>query len=291
MTSIREKGTVLLLKILFALTAFAANSVLCRIALKAPHIDASSFSGIRLLSGALCLLILSLFQKKNKKPEFNWLNALLLCVYVFTFSIAYVSLNTATGALLLFGAVQIVMAGWGFYRGEPLTLAKGVGIAAAIIGICLLLLPGAETPPLNTALLMMVSGIAWAIYSLRGKQVRHALNATTGNFLLALPLSLMIMLAIGKPVEIDATGMVLAIVSGAVTSGAAYIVWYSILPHLSSTTASTLQLCVPCLAAFGGVIFLSETITLHMFISTAVIILGILLVIQSDKKTRGKSGD
>ena len=101
----------------------------------------------------------------------------------------------------------------------------------------------------------------------------------------------MIMLAIGKPVEIDATGMVLAIVSGAVTSAAAYIVWYSILPHLSSTTASTLQLCVPCLAAFGGVIFLSETITLHMFISTAVIILGILLVIQSDKKTRGKSGD
>lgn len=274
----------MLLKIIFAMIAFAANSVLCRVALKEDHIDISTFSGIRLFSGAILLIFLLKIRDAKAKPEFNLLNAVLLCLYVFTFSIAYVSLNTAAGALLLFGAVQIVMTGWGLYKGERLGLLKGAGIAAAVIGICLLLLPGAEKPPLNAAVLMILSGVAWGFYSLRGKQAQSAAAATTGNFLLAVPLSLVAILALGYPPQSDTAGLILAIVSGAITSGAAYLVWYSIVPHISSTTASTLQLSVPCLAALGGVFFLSEPMSLRVLTSTAIIIFGISLVIYSDKK-------
>ncbi|EMU1127482.1 TPA: DMT family transporter [Citrobacter koseri] len=274
----------MLLKIIFAMTAFAANSVLCRVALKGGHIDVSTFSGIRLLSGAVLLYFFLQLRKTHTRPEYNWLNALFLCVYVFTFSIAYVSLNTATGALLLFGAVQIVMTGWGLYKGEKLSPAKGAGILAAVAGICLLLLPGAEAPPMNAAALMVVSGIAWGFYSLRGKQAKNAAAATTGNFILAIPLSLIATFAIDVHPQTDTVGLLLAVIAGAITSGAAYLIWYSIVPSLSSTTASTLQLSVPCLAAIGGVMFLGESMSLRVLFSTAIIMSGIGLVIYSDKK-------
>lgn len=273
----------MLLKIILAMVAFAANSLLCRLALKGLHMDAISFSSVRLISGAIALFLLLQLPAIKKKPEFNWLNAGLLSLYVFAFSLAYVSLNAAAGALLLFGTVQLVMTGWGFLHGERLTPLKTVGMLAAMAGLALLLLPGAERPPQGAALLMIVSGAAWAAYCITGKKVQNAAAATAGNFILATPLAIAVFLLSGQPAHSDATGLALAVASGALASGAAYLLWYALLPLLSQTTASTLQLSVPCLAALGGLFFLGETLTARMLLSIAITLSGIALVIFSDR--------
>lgn len=274
----------MLLKILLTMAAFAANSLLCRLALKGMHIDAVSFSSIRLLSGAVALLILLRLPAIKTRPEFNVLNAALLAIYVFAFSLAYLSLTTAAGALLLFGTVQCVMTGWGLIRGERLTWLKSVGMLAAVIGLALLLLPGAGHPSGGAALLMMASGAAWAAYCITGKKVKNAAAATAGNFTLAVPIALVVFVLSGMHTRVDTVGLVLAITSGALMSGGAYLLWYSLLPRLSPTTASTLQLSVPCLAALGGLIFMGEPLGLRMLLAIVITLSGIGLVIIADRR-------
>jgi Predicted permease, DMT superfamily len=275
-----------LLKMILAMVAFAANSLLCRLALKGLHMDAISFSSVRLISGAVALFLLLQLPAIRKKSEFNWLNAGLLSLYVFAFSIAYVSLGAGMGALLLFGTVQLVMTGWGFLRGERLTALKTCGIIAAMAGLVLLLLPGAEHPPHIAALMMIISGAAWAAYCITGKKVKDAAGATAGNFILSVPVAIAVFLLSGLPAHIDAVGLMLAIASGALASGAAYLLWYSLLPLLTPTTASTLQLSVPCLAALGGLFFLGETLTARMLLSIVITLSGIGLVILSDSRAK-----
>lgn len=274
----------MLLKIVLAMVAFAANSLLCRLALKGLHMDAVSFSGVRLLSGAVALYLLLQLPGMRRKTEFNVLNAALLAVYVFAFSLAYVSLTTAAGALLLFGTVQIVMSGWGLARGERLTGLKSVGMLAAMGGLALLLLPGAGHPSIGASLLMMVSGAAWAVYCITGKKVRDAAAATAGNFMLAVPMALLVFAFHGMSIEADIYGVLLAVTSGALMSGGAYLLWYSLLPKLSPTTASTLQLSVPCLAALGGLVFMGEALDGRMLLAIVITLSGIGLVIAVDRR-------
>ncbi|MFU0851359.1 DMT family transporter [Kluyvera cryocrescens] len=274
----------MLLKIVLAMVAFAANSLLCRLALKGLHMDAVSFSGVRLLSGAVALFLLLQLPGMRRKTEFNVLNAALLAVYVFAFSLAYVSLTTAAGALLLFGTVQIVMSGWGLARGERLTGLKSVGMLAAMGGLALLLLPGAGHPSIGASLLMMVSGAAWAVYCITGKKVRDAAAATAGNFMLAVPMALLVFAFHGMSIEADIYGVLLAVTSGALMSGGAYLLWYSLLPKLSPTTASTLQLSVPCLAALGGLVFMGEALDGRMLLAIVITLSGIGLVIAADRR-------
>lgn len=274
----------MLLKITLAMLAFAANSLLCRLALKGLHIDAVSFSSVRLLSGAVALFLLLQLPGIKKRAEFNWLNAALLALYVFAFSLAYLSLSTAAGALLLFGTVQCVMTLWGLIRGERLTLLKSVGMLVAVAGLALLLLPGAGHPPVGASLLMVVSGAAWGIYCITGKKVQQPAAATAGNFMLATPIALLVFIFSGMPVHADVIGLLLAITSGALMSGAAYLLWYSLLPQLSPTTASTLQLSVPCLAALGGLLFMGEAIDARMLLAIVMTLSGIGLVIAADKQ-------
>lgn len=274
----------MLLKILLAMAAFAANSLLCRLALKGMHMDAVFFSSVRLVSGAVALLILLRLPGIRKRPEFNLLNAALLAVYVFAFSLAYLSLTTAAGALLLFGTVQCVMTGWGLMRGERLTWLKSVGMLGAMAGLALLLLPGAGHPSGGAALLMMVSGAAWAAYCITGKKVNNAAAATAGNFTLAVPMALVVFVFGGTQVHADSVGLLLAVISGALMSGGAYLLWYSLLPQLSPATASTLQLSVPCLAALGGLVFMGEPLGLRMLLAIALTLSGIGLVIMADRR-------
>ena len=274
----------MLLKILLTMVAFAANSLLCRLALKGMHMDAVSFSSIRLLSGAVALLILLRLPAIKTRPEFNVLNAALLAIYVFAFSLAYLSLTTAAGALLLFGTVQCVMTGWGLIRGERLTWLKSVGMLAAVTGLALLLLPGAGHPSGGAALLMMASGAAWAAYCITGKKVKNAAAATAGNFALAVPIALVVFVLSGMHIRADTVGLVLAVTSGALMAGGAYLLWYSLLPRLSPTTASTLQLSVPCLAALGGLIFMGEPLGLRMLLAIVITLSGIGLVIIVDRR-------
>lgn len=274
----------MLLKILLTMAAFAANSLLCRLALKGMHMDAVSFSSIRLLSGAVALLILLRLPNIKTRPQFNVLNAALLAIYVFAFSLAYLSLTTAAGALLLFGTVQCVMTTWGLIRGERLTWLKSVGMLAAVTGLALLLLPGAGHPSGGAALLMMASGAAWATYCITGKKVKNAAAATAGNFALAVPIALVVFVLSGMHIRVDTVGLVLAVTSGALMSGGAYLLWYSLLPRLSPTTASTLQLSVPCLAALGGLIFMGEPLGLRMLLAIVITLSGIGLVIIVDRR-------
>lgn len=270
------------------MVAFAGNSVLCRLALKGMHADAISFSSLRLISGAIALFLFIAITSDSRKFEFKWLNALLLCIYVFSFSIAYVSLNTGAGALLLFGTVQLVMTVWGIAQGEKLIILKITGILGALAGIAILLLPGAERPSLYAAIMMVIAGLAWAFYSITGKKITDAAASTGGNFILAIPVALIIPLFFRSHLHIDIYGLVLGVLSGAITSGGAYLLWYSLLPLLRSTTASTIQLSVPCLATLGGILFLGETLTVRILLASVIILAGIGLVIFSDMRKGAK---
>ena len=277
-----------LVLILFVLTAFAANSILCRIALKQGYADPETFSLLRLLGGAVALLIWHGILGRLKEIRWNMADAMLLCAYVLFFSLAYVQLNTATGALLLFGAVQVCMIGWGLLRGEKLSRYKSAGIVIAVGGIIMLLLPGATAPPLIPAIAMVVSGIAWGAYSVRGKKITSPAGSTAGNFILSVPIVLILSLLRQEPVHIDSNGILLALISGGLASGIAYVLWYQLVASLSSATASTLQLSVPCIAAAGGVLFLGEVPDVRILLCTLVVLAGIAIVIAADRKSRKK---
>lgn len=261
-----------------ALIAFAGNSLLCRVALAHTGIDAASFTSIRLASGALALWLIVAVKGKQVGAAGSWASALALFAYAAAFSFAYVSLSAATGALLLFGAVQSTMIGVGLWRGERLRARQLGGLALALAGLLGLLLPGLSAPPLPAAALMLGAGVAWGVYSLRGRGASDPTVVTAGNFLRALPFAAALSAVMFARLSLDSAGIVLAIASGALASGVGYAIWYTALRGLSATTAATVQLSVPVIAAFGGIAFLGEAVTLRLLTASVAILGGIALI-------------
>jgi len=268
-----------------AMFAFAANSVLCRQALGNDTIDAASFTFIRLISGALILWLIVLTKNKSFKiPSGNLFSAGMLFVYAVTFSFAYISLSTGMGALILFGAVQLTMIFAGLRAGERPRVRAWFGITLAIGGLIFLVWPGLSAPSTLGALLMTSAGIAWGLYSLRGRQSTDPLATTAGNFVYAVPLALIPLILNITNFEVSQKGVLLAVISGAFASGLGYVIWYSALPGLAATHAATVQLSVPVLAAFGGALFLSESITFRLLMASFGILLGICLVLLAQPR-------
>ncbi len=255
--------------------AFAGNSLLCRFALSGGSIDAASFTTLRLVSGALTLAALVLAGGGSGRITGNWPSAAALLGYAAGFSFAYVSLPTATGALLLFGAVQATMIGYGLFVGERPNAQQMGGIVLASGGLVVLFLPGLQAPPIGGALLMVGAGISWGVYSLRGRGRSDPSRATAGNFLRAAPLALVISAAMLRSAHAAPRGIALAVASGAVTSGLGYAMWYSVLPSIRATTAATVQLSVPAIAALGAVLLLREPITARLALSAAAVLGGV----------------
>lgn len=281
---------------IIALVAFAANSLLCRLALAQGYIDAWNFTVIRLLSGAVCLAIIMLLYTKqlNKKAQSSssvindigsWRSSVSLLIYALCFSIAYIELDTGMGALILFSAVQFTMIGWGIYKQERLTAVQWLAFIVAFVAFVYLMLPSQTAPPVMAAVLMSISGVAWGIYSIRGKACVSPLRATTYNFirsLLVLPILIVVGMSQLKNVRME--GVLLAIASGAIASGVGYSIWYVAMPLLKSTHAAIVQLCVPVLAAIAGAVFLSETLTVQFMLPSSIILLAVL-VFTLNKKT------
>jgi drug/metabolite transporter (DMT)-like permease len=264
-----------------ALAAFAGNSLLCRAALAHTGIDPASFTTLRLLSGAVVLWLIVLMRSGARIGGGSWLSASALFAYAAGFSFAYVHLTAATGALILFGAVQITMIGHGIWSGERLGNSQIAGLLLACGGLVALLLPGLSAPPLTSALLMLGAGIAWGIYSLRGKNAGDPLKVTAGNFLRATPIAVGLSLLLIDRVSLDSAGILYAVLSGAMASGVGYAIWYAALPALKSTSAASLQLSVPVLAALGGIVFLGEAMSVRLILSSAAVIIGIGLTVLS----------
>lgn len=272
---------------LLAVVAFAGNSILCRLALKHTAIDPASFTSVRILSGACVLwLIVRLLQRKGSAPG-SWWSAFALFAYAAAFSFSYVSLPAATGALLLFGAVQATMIGYGFWRGERLAWVQILGLGLAAGGLVFLLLPGVSAPPLVGSVLMLCAGVAWGIYSLRGKGSVNATSMTAGNFARASCFAVIVSIVsivTFHHASWDRTGILYAVISGAITSGMGYAIWYTALRELTVTSAATVQLSVPLLAALGGVVFLGEPVTQRLSIASVTILSSVLLVILTRQR-------
>lgn len=280
-----------------ALLAFAANSVLCRLALGEHTIDAAGFSLIRLLSGSVVLVFLLTLQhqfKKNSDQKItnqttsilsknnakgSWFAALMLFVYAVCFSFAYLSLKTGTGALILFGAVQITMIVHSLFLGNKLVITEWLGVLLAFAGFIYLMLPGASVPPFYGMLLMTLSGIAWGFYTLKGRTSTAPLQDTAYNFLRTIPFVFVLLIIYAKNLTITPTGVVLALLSGGIASAIGYTLWYMALTGLSVTQAAVVQLLVPVIAALGGIIFVLEPITFRLVLSSLMILGGILLVV------------
>lgn len=273
-------GTRLWLVVAAAMLAFAGNSVLCRLALRDGGIDAASFTSLRLVSGALVLWLIVRLRGGGRTGG-DLLSAFALFVYAAGFSFAYVSLSTGTGALLLFGAVQATMIGRGLLAGERLAAMQWCGLALALGGLTALLLPGVSAPPIAGALMMVAAGVAWGAYSLRGRGAGDATAKTAGNFLRAVPFALVLSLFLLRDAHADAAGIACAVVSGALTSGVGYAIWYTALPHLRAASAASVQLSVPAIAAIAGIALLGEPPTWRLVFATLAILGGIALVVRS----------
>ncbi len=269
----------LIAMICFAMLAFAANSLLCRLALKHTNIDAASFSVVRLASGALVLWLICALRRSSSTIKGSWKGAAALFVYVFAFSFAYRHLETGTGALLLFGAVQLSMVLYGVFKGERMHTLAVVGFVLAIVGLVSLLLPGAAAPDPVSALTMLLSGVAWGIYSLLGKTVADPLATTTGNFLRSIPLVLMASVPFLSALRWDPQGILYGVLSGALASGVGYAVWYVAVRHLAAFQAATVQLSVPILASLAGIVFLGESLSVRMVLASIAVLGGVALVL------------
>jgi drug/metabolite transporter (DMT)-like permease len=263
-----------------AMLAFASNSLLCRIALRDTAIDAATFTAIRLASGALILVIILRSRGVRPSTGGSWLMAAMLSAYAAFFSFAYRDLTAATGAVLLFGAIQLTMMGYGLWTGERLRGLSLVGVAITLAGLVGLLLPGLAAPPPLAALLMLGAGVAWGVYSLLGRGAGEPIAATGGNFLRSVPFAALLALSAAGRETADLTGTLYAVLSGAVTSGLGYVLWYAALPALRATSAATIQLSVPAIAAIGGVVLLAEPITLRLLLASVAILGGIALTIH-----------
>lgn len=285
------------LLVFLSMLAFAANSVLCRLALSHTLIDPASFTAVRLLSGAIFLGVVVSIRSRatggacafrgasgaarggaNAARDGNWISALALLAYAVGFSFAYIGLSAATGALLLFGAVQATMLGVGIARGERLNAGQILGILLAIVGLVALLLPGLSAPPLFSAALMVAAGVAWGVYSLRGQGAGDSTKVTAGNFLRATPAALLICVVFSR-MPLDQRGLACAILSGALASGLGYTLWYAVLPSLKSTTAAVVQLSVPVIATLSGSALLHEPITRRVTLASCAILGGIAIVV------------
>lgn len=280
------------------MTAFAGNSLLCRMALKHTNIDAASFTTIRLISASLVLCLLAGVRRSTWSGGGNWPSAVALFAYAAGFSFAYVSLSAATGALLLFGAVQATMIGNGVWRGERLLRLQIVGLALALCGLMALMLPGLSAPPLFSALLMLGAGAAWGVYSLRGKSGKGAgdpITVTAGNFMRTVPLTLGLSLLMGNSLSLDTAGgshgalygVGYAVLSGGLASGIGYAIWYKALPMLKAVSAASVQLSVPVIAAVGGIVFIGEPVSPRVVLASIAILAGIALVIVEKKPIHG----
>jgi drug/metabolite transporter (DMT)-like permease len=287
------------LLVVIAMLAFAGNSLLCRLALKTTPLDPASYTTVRLLAGAAMLWWLQRWRERaaaTKLPTSalpiasklggDWVSAAALFVYAALLSWSYGGMSTATGALLLFGAVQASMIGWGLYRGERFTPLQWGGLLLALAGLVVLMLPGLAAPAWGDSLAMLGSGVAWGVYSLRGRRpgpdgrAPDPTRATAGNFVRTVPMALALSVFAWQQMHLDAAGLWLAVTSGALTSGLGYAIWYRALPALQATQAASIQLCVPVLAAIGGVLFVNEAFTLLLGVSSVAILGGIGLVLR-----------
>lgn len=271
---------------MLAMIAFAGNSLLCRLALKHTSIDPAHFTNIRIISGALVLGLIIRMRAGAHSVAGNWPSALALFIYATCFSYAYLSLSAATGALILFGTVQATMIGYGLWTGELLGTRQSVGLICAFSGFAALLLPGLSTPSLPGSLLMLSAGVAWGVYSLRGKCAGDPTHVTAGNFLRAVFLAEALSVVTLPSVSLDRSGFWYAVFSGALASGVGYAIWYTALRGLTAASAAVVQLSVPILTAAGGIVFLDEAITLRLIIASTTILGGIALVIIDKKPAK-----
>lgn len=265
----------------FALTAFAFNSILCRMALREGEIDAAGFTTVRLAAGAITLALISasMGNVRNALRSGRWASAFFLFAYAICFSFAYLGLTAGMGALILFGSVQMTMIAASVARGERPRWTEVAGVAVAFVGLIYLFLPGLAAPPLISSLLMAGAGAAWGFYTLRGKGSSDPLAETTGNFVRSVPMILIAAIPFLSGAHISARGALLAVLSGSLASGVGYSVWYAALRHHTATRAAVLQLSVPVIAAAGGIIILSEPPTIRLAGASVLILGGILLAI------------
>ena len=309
---------------IFALMAFAFNSILCRLALRGEEADAAGFTAVRLVSGAVALVVISYFCRSphvskgvtsnlrvstllTRRPMHSeegvtsnvdgnalahaqasalggsWPSAFFLFAYAICFSFAYLGLTAGTGALILFSSVQMTMIAVAIFRGERPSALEWSGLAVALAGLIYLVLPGLASPPLNSSLLMAAAGASWGFYTLRGKSGNDPLGDTTGNFIRSVPMIAIAAVPFLSKLEMSGRGLMLAVLSGAVTSGVGYTVWYAALKFHTSTRAAVLQLAVPVIAAAAGVLLLDETATVRLAIAAALILGGIALTISGRK--------
>jgi len=269
--------------------AFASNSILCRLALQPGFIDAASFTAVRLVSGALVLVAMTVFRKDPSWRTPHWGAALALIGYAAPFSFAYVRIPVGAGALILFPAVQLTMIGWDLYHGKRLHGLEWLGLSLAMGGLVALTLPGISAPDPLGAGLMALAGVSWGVYSLIGRGTKNPIGNTAGNFTYSLVFAFPMIVLSGDTVHVSATGLTFAAVSGAVASGVGYVLWYSLLPRISATQAGILQLLVPVLAAIAGVAFLDEPLTSRLIFAGVAIIAGVALavVVPSSRSIEG----
>lgn len=286
MTSIR-----LTILTLITMLCFAGNSVFCRLALRQTSIDPASFTSVRLVSGAVVLALLVVGRQRYLRTGTirpaglggNWISASVLFVYASALSFSYADMSTGIGALLLFGAVQATMILTGLWRGERLNGQQTAGLVLALAGVVAILSPGLDAPPLASALIMLTSGVAWGVYSLRGRGVADPTGDTAGNFLRAVPMSLLLSVLFLAHQDLDGRGVLYALLSGAITSGLGYAIWYAVLPKLTRTRAAAVQLSVPVLASLAGALFVGEPITLGLMLTSTAVLGGIALVVYGKR--------
>jgi drug/metabolite transporter (DMT)-like permease len=278
-----------------ALVAFASNSILCRLALSDEAIDPNSFTMIRIGSGAAVLVLCATaVRERGAHRSGSWRSAAALGAYALAFSFAYVRLSAGTGALLLFGAVQLTIIAAALYAGERARALEWIGLASASAGLAYLSAPGLTAPPLVGSLLMIAAGVAWGLYTIQGRTVANPLRATTGNFVRSVPLVLVAVVvaavAVRPPVTLSQTGILLAVASGGLTSALGYVVWYRALRELTALRAASVQLTVPVLAAVGGVVFLGERITTRLVLASLLILGGVAVTLLSRQRSSQPAG-
>ena len=269
-----------------AMIAFASNSLLNRLALGQDAIDPTSYTTIRLVSGAAMLFLLASLQRQQNAPILrgSWLSAAFLFLYAVTFSFAYLSLSTGSGALILFGSVQVTMIIVALRSGERPHSMEWIGLSLALGGLVYLVFPGLTAPPLLGSGLMAIAGVAWGFYTIRGRGSGNPLGDTAGNFVYSVPMvSLLLLVSFGN-ISVSSSGVMYAVLSGALASGVGYVIWYAALRGLTTTRAATVQLSVPVIAAWSGVVFLAEDVSARLVIAGMLILGGIALAVTS----RGK---
>lgn len=268
------------------MVAFASNSLLCRMALGPAAIDAASFTTIRIVAGALCLgLITRLTRSGTSATHGSWMSAVILIVYAVPFSYAYGLLTAGTGALILFGTVQVTMVLAGLLGGERPHARQWLGLVLALAGLVYLLLPGLAAPSLAGAGLMTIAGVFWGLYSIQGRGAVDPLVMNASTFVRTIPMTLIVSLLASQSRHIELRGVMAATVSGAVTSGLGYVVWYGALQGLSATRAALVQLLVPVIAVVGGLVFLDESLSFRLVLAAAIVIGGIALALTGEEES------